>query len=75
MEFEPLDQFLQRKKKLSEIAAQGRNPYPHKYDATITAAEISEKYESRTADELQSDTVNVRVAGRIVALRPHGKAG
>ena len=75
MEFEPLDQFLQRKKKLSEIAAQGRNPYPHKYDATITASEISEKYASRTAEELQSDTVQVRVAGRVVALRPHGKAG
>jgi len=75
LEFEPLDQFLQRKKKLSEIVAQGRNPYPHKYDATITAADISEKYGSRTADELQSDTLNVRVAGRIVALRPHGKAG
>ncbi|MFZ0910408.1 MAG: lysine--tRNA ligase [Candidatus Acidiferrales bacterium] len=75
MEFEPLDQFLQRKKKLSEISAQGRNPYPHKYDATITAAEISQKHESRTAEELQSETVNVRVAGRVVALRPHGKAG
>jgi lysyl-tRNA synthetase, class II len=75
LEFEPLDQFLQRKKKLSEIAAQGREPYPHKYDATITAAEISEKYESRTADELHADPVNVRVAGRVVALRPHGKAG
>jgi lysyl-tRNA synthetase class 2 len=75
LEFEPLDQFLQRKKKLSEIAAQGRNPYPHKYDATITASEISEKYASRTAEELQSDTVQVRVAGRVVALRPHGKAG
>jgi lysyl-tRNA synthetase class 2 len=75
LEFEPLDQFLQRKKKLSEIAAQGRIPYPHKYDATITASEISEKYASRTAEELQSDAVQVRVAGRIVALRPHGKAG
>jgi lysyl-tRNA synthetase class 2 len=75
LEFEPLDQFLQRRKKLSEIAAQGRNPYPHKYDATITPTEISEKYASRTAEELQSDTVQVRVAGRIVALRPHGKAG
>ncbi len=75
MEFEPLDQFLQRKKKLSEISAQGRNPYPHKYDATITAAEISQRYESRTAEELQSGEVKVRVAGRVVALRPHGKAG
>ncbi len=75
MEFEPLDQFLQRKKKLSEIAAQGREPYPHKYDATITATEILEKYGSRTADELHADPIKVRVAGRIVALRPHGKAG
>ncbi|HXW18822.1 MAG TPA: lysine--tRNA ligase [Candidatus Acidoferrales bacterium] len=75
MEFEPLDQFLQRKKKLSEIAARGGNPYPHKYEATYTAAEIVEKYAPRTAEELHAEPTQVRVAGRIVALRPHGKAG
>ena len=75
MEFEPLDQFLQRRKKVADIVAQGRDPYPHKFDWTHTAEGISADYESKTADELKAEPVNVRVAGRVVALRPHGKAG
>jgi lysyl-tRNA synthetase, class II len=75
LEFEPLDQFLQRRKKLADIVAQGRDPYPHKYEWTHTAEGIAEEFESKTADELHSQPVNVRVAGRVVALRPHGKAG
>ena len=75
MEFEPLDQFLQRRKKLADIVAQGRDPYPHKYEWTHTAEGIAAEFESKTADELHAQPVNVRVAGRVVALRPHGKAG
>ena len=79
MEFEPLDQFHQRQKKLAEIVAQGRDPYPHKYDATHTAERILEKYDAPGApaakEQLEAEPVKVRVAGRIVALRPHGKAG
>jgi lysyl-tRNA synthetase, class II len=75
LQFEPLDQFLQRRKKVADIVAQGRDPYPHKFDWTHTAEGISADYESKTADELKAEPVNVRVAGRVVALRPHGKAG
>jgi lysyl-tRNA synthetase class 2 len=75
LEFEPLDQFLQRKKKLTEIAAQGRNAYPNKYDVTLTADKIAENFAAQTAEELQANLVQARVAGRVVALRPHGKAG
>jgi lysyl-tRNA synthetase class 2 len=75
LEFEPLDQFLQRRKKVADIVAQGRDPYAHKFDWTHTAEGISADYESKFAEELKSEPVNVRVAGRVVALRPHGKAG
>jgi lysyl-tRNA synthetase, class II len=75
LEFEPLDQFLHRRKKLADIVAQGGDPYPHKFDWTHTAEGIATEFESKTADELHAQTVNVRVAGRAVALRPHGKAG
>ncbi|MGB9403438.1 MAG: amino acid--tRNA ligase-related protein, partial [Candidatus Acidiferrales bacterium] len=75
MEFEPLDQYLQRRKKLAEIIAKGGDPYPHKYAGTHAAPELLDRYGSRTAAELESEPVKVRVAGRIVALRPHGKAG
>ncbi len=74
MEFEPLDQFLQRRKKLSEIESLGHAAYPHKFDHTHTPRQIAEQYANRTAEELTAEHPSVRLAGRIVALRPHGKA-
>ena len=74
MEFEPLDQFHQRKKKLEEIEALGYAPYPHQFSWTHTARQIAAQYGAATAEELSAHAVNARVAGRIVALRPHGKA-
>ncbi|HXN99795.1 MAG TPA: lysine--tRNA ligase [Candidatus Acidoferrales bacterium] len=74
MEFEPLDQFQQRRKKLSEIESMGHAAYPRKFAWSHTARQVVEEYGNRTAEELSSDPVNVRVAGRIIALRPHGKA-
>jgi lysyl-tRNA synthetase, class II len=74
LEFEPLDQFLQRRKKLSEIESLGHAAYPNKFDWTHTPRQIAEQFGARTAEQLASERVDVRVAGRIVALRPHGKA-
>jgi len=75
LEFEPLDQFLQRRKKLSEIEALGNSAYPHKFSWTHTARQIAAVFGDRTTEQLSAERVEVRVAGRIVALRPHGKAG
>jgi len=74
LEFEPLDQFHQRRKKLTEIEALGHASYPHKFEWTHTAKQVAEKFGERTAEQLAAEHVDVRVAGRIVALRPHGKA-
>ena len=75
MPFEPLDQYLQRQKKLEQIVALGHAPYPHKFDWTLTPAQVVERYVNRTAAELEAEHVEVRVAGRIITLRLHGKAG
>jgi len=75
LEFEPLDQFYQRRKKLSEIEALGHAPYPRKFNWTHTPKGILEEFGERTAEQLAGERVEVRVAGRVVALRPHGKAG
>ena len=74
MEFEPLDQFQQRRKNLSEIEALGYAAYPHKFAWTHTARVVAEKFGERSSDQLAADHVDVRIPGRIVALRPHGKA-
>ena len=74
MDFEPLDQFLQRRKKLSEIEALGQPAYPDKFAWTHTPRQIVDQFGPRNAEQLESEHVEVRVAGRVVALRPHGKA-
>jgi lysyl-tRNA synthetase, class II len=73
--FEPLDQYLQRQKKLAEIEARGHVAYPHKFEWTATAAELVDKYASVDAPTLEASKPSVRVAGRILTLRLHGKAG
>ena len=75
MPFEPLDQYLQRQKKLQQIETLGYDPYPHRFDWTQTPAEILETYGERSAAELETTRAAARVAGRILTLRLHGKAG
>ncbi len=75
MEFEPLDQFQQRQKKLEQIRTLGYAAYPHEFAWTATAAELVERYGDKPKEELEAQRVETRVAGRIVALRLHGKAG
>ena len=73
--FDPVDQFLQRQKKLAEIEARGIDAYPHKFDWTATPEELFEKYGTADAATLEAARPEVRVAGRILTLRIHGKAG
>ena len=54
MPFEPLDQYLQRKKKLAEIAALGEESYPHRFDQTATAAELVATHGSQDAQRLRT---------------------
>jgi lysyl-tRNA synthetase class 2 len=75
LEFEPLDQFQQRRKKLEEIEALGHPRYPRKFVWSHTARQVAETFKERSAEELTTQANAVQVAGRLVALRPHGKAG
>jgi len=73
--FEPLEQYLQRQKKLEQIVALGYAPYPHKFDWTLTPAEVVTKFGGLPVAELEAAHAEVRVAGRILTLRSHGKTG
>lgn len=75
MEFEPRDQLIQRQKKLEQIAALGFDPFPTKFDWQQTPGEVVAQYRERTAEELAAAKINVRLAGRILTIRLHGKAG
>ncbi len=75
MQFEPLDQFQQRQKKLEEIKALGYEPFPHEFRWTDTPAALGEAFRETPAASLEAQRRSVRVAGRIVSYRLMGKAG
>ncbi len=61
--------------KLKQIEALGQRTYPTKYDFTHTVSQILAEYSEKTGEQLDGSRVNVRVAGRIMAIRLMGKAG
>jgi lysyl-tRNA synthetase class 2 len=64
-----------RQQKLKQIEALGQIAYRSKYDFTHTIPQILADYSDKTAEQLETPRVNVRVAGRIMAIRLMGKAG
>ena len=64
-----------RREKLKQIEALGQPVYRSKYEFTHTLEQILADYTPKTAEELDAARINVRVAGRIMAIRLMGKAG
>ncbi len=64
-----------RRQKLKQIEALGQTAYRSKFDFSHTIPQILADYSGKTADQLENPRVNVRVAGRIMAIRLMGKAG
>ena len=64
-----------RLEKLKQIQAIGQPVYRTKYEFTHTVEQILADYSPKSAEELDQARVNVRIAGRIMAIRLMGKAG
>lgn len=64
-----------RREKLKQIEALGQPTYRSKYEFTHTLDQILRDFSAKSAEELEQSRVNVRVAGRIMAIRLMGKAG
>ena len=64
-----------RREKLKQIEALGQQAYPRKYEFTHTIPQILADHSEKTAEQLENPRVNVRIAGRIMAIRLMGKAG
>ena len=63
----------QHREKLEEIRQLGVDPYAYKYSPTHTTQEIREQF-AEVGDQ-PDETKSVRVAGRIMTKRDHGKSG
>jgi lysyl-tRNA synthetase class 2 len=73
------DQVVQRLEKLRELEAKGIAPFGGRFDAPDRAADLLGRYDAPEAqvdgEALETNPVECRLAGRIVAKRPMGKAG
>ncbi|HXZ40211.1 MAG TPA: amino acid--tRNA ligase-related protein, partial [Terriglobales bacterium] len=67
--------YEQRREKLKQIEALGQRSYPTKYEFTHSIPEILKEYGQKSSEDLEKSRVNVRVPGRIMAIRLMGKAG
>ena len=63
-----------RKEKLKQIEALGGQAYPYTYDPTHTLPEILAQYGESTGEQLSANRVEMRAAGRMMAIRTMGKA-
>lgn len=70
---ESLDQ--QRQEKLEQIRRLGCAAYPHRFAFTHTAARIAAEFGGQSGEALDASRPRVKVAGRLMAVRGHGKAG
>ncbi len=64
-----------RRKKLKQIEALGQQAYPHEYRFTHTVPQILAEHSAKSGEELAASPVDVRIAGRMMAIRLMGKAG
>jgi lysyl-tRNA synthetase class 2 len=68
------DQMRERRRSLEQIIELGFDPYPHRFGRTHSVSEIVELFDSNSGEELETLSVEVRVAGRIHAINKMGKA-
>src|SRR5689334_22336760 len=68
------DQLRQRRANFEELQRIGVAAYPHKFDRTHTVQALVAAYGTATAEALESNRVETRTAGRILAIRSFGKA-
>jgi lysyl-tRNA synthetase, class II len=64
-----------RRDKLQQIEALGQQSYPYKFEFTHLIPDVLAQYGDKQGPELEANRVEVRAAGRIMAVRLMGKAG
>ncbi|MGI8784181.1 MAG: lysine--tRNA ligase [Acidobacteriota bacterium] len=67
------DPFEQRRHKLEELRRLGCEPFTYRFDRTHNLAALHAEFDSWAAEKLEQDQPRAQLAGRLVALRGHGK--
>jgi lysyl-tRNA synthetase class 2 len=69
------DQLKVRREKLYKLREKGLDPFGKRFDRTHTSKELVSLYGDRSKEELDEQTIEVTIAGRIMTKRGKGKAG
>ncbi len=68
------DQEAARKEKIRKLIEAGVEIFPYRYDWTHSVSDIAARWTGSSAQELDSGKIEVRVPGRIMAVRRMGRA-
>jgi lysyl-tRNA synthetase class 2 len=68
------DQIVQRRANLDELKKLGVDPYPRRFDPGTSIEALVAAHGSKGGGELDAAQIQVRTAGRILAIRSFGKA-
>ena len=72
---QPIEQLIaNRRAKLDALYELGQDPYPRRFRVEESVGGARARFEELTAEELEADPPHVRLAGRLRAIRGHGKA-
>jgi lysyl-tRNA synthetase, class II len=72
---EPLEALrANRRRKLDELRRRGVDPFPARFPVDGRVGELVARYGSWDAERLERESPHLRVAGRVTAVRGHGKA-
>ena len=63
-----------RRQKLAKLKQAGYAGYPNDFKSTFSASEVVSKFSNLSDEELTAKAREVRLAGRIMAIRKMGKA-
>jgi lysyl-tRNA synthetase class 2 len=71
---QPVEQLIaNRRAKLDALREMGQNPYPRRFRVELSVSEARSRYEGLKVEELEADPPEVRLGGRLRAIRGHGK--
>ncbi|MEM8964647.1 MAG: lysine--tRNA ligase [Acidobacteriota bacterium] len=69
-----LDNQIQvRRDKRDELATEGVDIYPHRFEFDLETSQVVAQYGEKTAEELDELGLRLRVPGRVLAIRRQGK--
>jgi lysyl-tRNA synthetase class 2 len=69
------DQVVQRKANLEALKQLGIDPYPQRFEGATEIRRLVADHGAKSRQELESERIETRTAGRILAIRTFGKAG